>query len=80
MRRTHLRGHTNILKQLLVHIAGFNLGLLMRTLIGVGTPRGMQGRMTKRVAASELSNACSICRDHGPGEESGRVVALSIVR
>jgi transposase len=37
MRRTHLRGHTNILKRLPVHIAGFNLGLLMRTLIGVAT-------------------------------------------
>src|SRR5687768_4471494 len=45
MRRTHLRGHTNILKRLLVHIGGFNLGLLMRTLIGVGTPRGLQGRL-----------------------------------
>jgi transposase len=43
MRRTHLRGHTNILKRLLVHIGGFNLGLLMRALIGVGTPRGLRG-------------------------------------
>ena len=45
MRRVHLRGHTNILKQLLVHTSGFNLGLLMRRLIGVGTPRGLQGRV-----------------------------------
>ena len=45
MRRTHLRGHPNILKRLLVHTGAFNLGLLMRTLIGVGTPRGLQGRM-----------------------------------
>src|SRR5262245_38887906 len=43
MRRTHLRGHANILKRLLVHSGGFNLGLLMRTLIGVGTARGLQG-------------------------------------
>jgi transposase len=50
MRRTHLRGHTNILKRLLVHIGGFNLGLLMRTLIGVGTPRGLQGRLVALVA------------------------------
>jgi len=28
MRRTHLRGHENILKRLIVHAAGFNLGLL----------------------------------------------------
>ena len=45
MRRTHLRGHANILKRLFVHIGGFNLGLLMRTLFGVGTPRGLQGRL-----------------------------------
>ncbi len=45
MRRTHLRGHDNILKRLVVHCGGFNLGLLMRTLLGVGTPRGLQGRL-----------------------------------
>ena len=45
MRRTHLRGHTNILKRLLIHAGGFNLGLAMRHLIGVGTPRGLQGRL-----------------------------------
>ncbi len=39
MRRTHLREHPNILKRLLVHVAGFNLGLLMRWLIGRGTPK-----------------------------------------
>src|SRR5262245_24556582 len=44
MRRTHLRGHHNILKRLLVHASGFNLGLLMRQWCGRGTPRGLQGR------------------------------------
>ncbi len=44
MRRTHLRGHTNILKRLLIHAGGFNLGLVMRHLIGIGTPRGPRGR------------------------------------
>jgi hypothetical protein len=44
MRRTHLRGHTNILKRLLIHAGGFNLGLVMHRLIGSGTPRGLQGR------------------------------------
>src|SRR5258708_25185160 len=42
MPRTHLRGHTNILKPLLIHAGGFNLGLVMRHLIGSGTPRGLQ--------------------------------------
>ncbi len=45
VRRTHLRGHTNVLKRLLIHAGGFNLGLVMRQLIGVGTPRGLQGRV-----------------------------------
>jgi transposase len=45
MRRTHLRGHSNILKRLLIHTAAFNLGVLLRTIIGVGTPRGLQGAM-----------------------------------
>jgi len=45
MRRTHLRGHPNILKRLLIHAGGFNLGLLMRQVIGLGTPRGLQGRL-----------------------------------
>ena len=51
MRRTHLRGHTNILKRLLIHAGGFNLGLVLRHLIGVGTPRGLQGRVAAVIAA-----------------------------
>ena len=47
MRRVHLRGHPNILKRVLVHICGFNLGLLMRQLTGVGTPRSLQGRVRR---------------------------------
>jgi transposase len=44
LRRVHLRGHPNILKRLIVHAGGFNLGLLMRQVFGRGTPRGLQGR------------------------------------
>jgi transposase len=44
LRRTHLRGHQNILKRLLVHAGAFNLGILMRKAFGRGTPRGLQGR------------------------------------
>jgi len=50
MRRTHLRGHANILKRLLIHAGGFNLGLLVRGILGVGTPRGLQGRLATVVA------------------------------
>jgi transposase len=51
MRRLQLRGHANIRKRLLIHAGGFNLGLLMRQLIGVGTPRGLQGRLATALAA-----------------------------
>jgi transposase len=43
MRRLHLRERGNILKRLLIHNAACNLGLLMRRVVGVGTPRGLQG-------------------------------------
>jgi transposase len=43
MRRVHLRGHVNILKRMLIQVGGFNLGLLMRKLIGFGKPRRLQG-------------------------------------
>jgi len=43
MRRVHLRRHSNILKRLLVHVAAFNLSLVMRQKWGCGTPRGLQG-------------------------------------
>jgi transposase len=51
MRRTHLRHHENIAKRLLVHIAGFNLGLLMRRRFGVGKPRCLQGGLAALWAA-----------------------------
>ena len=40
MRRVWLRGEANIEKRYIIHVAGFNLGLLMRALFGVGTPKG----------------------------------------
>jgi transposase len=43
MRRVHLRGRINVLKRMLVQVGGFNLSLVMRKLIGKGTPRGLQG-------------------------------------
>jgi transposase len=45
LRRAHVRGHENVLKRLLVHAGAFNLGLWMRSVFGVGTPRGLQGRL-----------------------------------
>jgi transposase len=66
MRRTHLRGTSNILKRVLIHTSGFNLGLVMRRVIGVGTPRGLQGRVaaliTLLVSVYRASTAVTIAR------------------
>ncbi len=39
MRRAWLRGGENLQKRYLMHVAGYNLGLIMRLLVGAGTPR-----------------------------------------
>lgn len=39
----HARGHQKTANRLLIHIAGLNLGVLMRALFDMGTPRGLQG-------------------------------------
>jgi hypothetical protein len=44
MRRTWLRGRQNVHKRYLVHVAGHNLGILMRLLIGAGTPKEAAAR------------------------------------
>lgn len=44
MRRTHLRGHQNILKRQLIHVGAFNLSLILRKLMGAGTPRQWSNR------------------------------------
>ncbi|WP_456313524.1 transposase [Rhodovastum atsumiense] len=43
MRRTWHRGGENVQKRYLIHIAGYNLGLIMRFLIGAGTTPATSG-------------------------------------
>ena len=45
MRRTWLRGRENVHKRYLLNVAGYNLGLLMRLTISLGTPRGAAERL-----------------------------------
>jgi transposase len=54
MRRVYLRGQTNVLKRLLIHACALNLGLLMRIVCGVGTPRGLQGSKTPQLLPAPL--------------------------
>jgi transposase len=44
MRRAWLRGREKLKKRYLVHVAGYNLGLIMRLLVGAGTPRELLAR------------------------------------
>jgi transposase len=57
MRRTHLRRHSNILKRLIIHASAFNLGLMMRTLFGSGTPRRAKDRISSVFPAIQLTFA-----------------------
>jgi transposase len=67
MRRTHLRGHQNILKRLLLHVGAFNLSLIFRRLLGSGTPREWRNRHTSLLFALLLllrAYAASKSRTH----------------
>jgi transposase len=44
LRRTHLRGRNNVQKRYLVHVAAYNLGLVLRLLLGAGTPKQLASR------------------------------------
>ena len=51
MRRAWLRGRENVHKRYLIHVAGYNLGLIMRLLTEAGTPRGFRARVSASLAA-----------------------------
>ena len=73
MRRLHLRECGNVLKRVYLQACGFNLGLLMRTLVGVGTPRALQGRSAAFLDA--------LAGPHGaPWERLGRAFRRFLAR
>ena len=45
MRRVHLRGKSNIAKRALIHAAAFNLSLILRQMLSVGTARQAADRL-----------------------------------
>ena len=47
MRRLHVRGRGNVAKRALLQAAAFNLALILRTMTGAGTPRGLAELKTK---------------------------------
>lgn len=50
-RRSWLRGLVNVSKRYVIHAAAYNLGVILRKLFGVGTPRSLQGRAVAACAA-----------------------------
>ena len=60
-RRTRLRGRANVAKRYLLQAAGANLALVMRTLYGLGTPRGWAERAQARLLAL-FGSVCALLR------------------
>jgi len=85
-RRVRLRGEANVRKRYLIHGAAFNLGLLMRSLFGVGTPREAASRLAallgpiRALIARVLSHPANRSGDsHGPSwlRSSGFMLGLN---
>jgi hypothetical protein len=58
MRRCHLRERENILKRQLPLVSAFNLSLVMRQLLGAGTPRELKDRAVLLVLRFFLLLTC----------------------
>ncbi len=66
LRRCHLRGRDNILKRQLVHVGAFNLSLILRRLLGAGTPRELRNR------SGELVRSLFLLLCYGNGQQRCR--------
>ena len=77
MRRSWLRGRENLHQRSLVHVAGYNLGLIMRLLVGSGTPRQDSARISVHLlvltAADTLTAILSVTTG---GKAAMRIVSV----
>ena len=78
MRRTWLRGRENVHKRYLIHVAGHNLGLLMRLLIGAGTPREARAPVSASLAALITPNGGLFLLLIAATDDQTAVLALGI--
>ena len=80
MRRVWLRGDENIEKRYIIHVAGFNLGILMRALFGVGTPKGWAEETPSRVllALFESRTGCFLVIAFAPGDRAFVALVVQI--
>jgi hypothetical protein len=75
MRRCHLRGQENILKRQLIHVGAFNLSLILRKLLGAGTPRELKnhvGRIFLRLLRILLALGKAVSRTPLPCASVGQ--------
>jgi hypothetical protein len=72
LRRLYLRRRLNILKRVLIHVAALNQALLMRVVVGVGTPRTLQGRV-----CALFSRLVLLCRQLADVFSTGVVVSTT---
>jgi hypothetical protein len=79
MRRTWLRGRENVHKRYLIHVVGHNLGVLMRQLIGNGTPREALDRglsVSMLVWWQDQSFIAAILLTNGPATSFAAVIVI----
>jgi transposase len=75
MRRAWLRGRDNLKKRYLVHVAGYNLGLIMRLLVGAGTPREfLAGASARLLALTTADGAVLVALTVAAGTETAMLV------
>ncbi len=74
MRRAWLRGRENLHKRYLIHVAGFNLGVLMRALFGCGTPREAAGASKLLLFVVQTENTLLIMFVAGGDGDTGAFV------
>src|ERR671938_607817 len=75
MRRAWLRGREDLRKRYLVHVAGYKLGLVMRLLVGAGTPREFLARASANLLAlATADGAAPVILTVATGTEAAMLV------
>jgi hypothetical protein len=78
MRRTWLRGRDNVHKRYLLHVAGHNLGRLMRLLIGAGTPKEAVARGKELILLVLLPDGSILVLIAAIGSDHAFLVAIIV--
>jgi transposase len=80
LRRAWLRGRDNVHKRYLLHVAGYNLGLLMRLLTGAGTPKEAAARGNMLLFVVHIDDAAVIILAAACGDQTTFLAPLILYR